>query len=68
MMESEEAEGVSYHDVIAVKLVDKVTNSEDIVKDAEALHRMLGEAKQKVELGVTGIEAFIERISGEEKF
>ena len=68
LIEDEEYNGLSNNEVIALKVVNKVKNSKDIVKEAEILHRMVGEAKSKVDLNVEGIEEIIKPIMGEEKF
>lgn len=68
-IENERYNGLNNSEVIAYKVVNTVINSNDIVKDAEVLHRMTGEAKAKLDLNVSGgIESIVKPILGEDKF
>ena len=68
LIEDEEYDGLSNNDVISLICVYNVKNTKVILKEAEIFHRMVRDAKSKVDLNVEGIEEIIKPIMGEEKF
>lgn len=70
LLEDDEYGGATNHDILAFKTVEHIKNCKEqyIVQNVEALHRMLGESKAKLDIEVSGIEKYIKPILDEEKF